>query len=170
MIEMRPLAQQSALAIEFNAFLFAPVRGDRALSDLSVVSALARLGLDPWTAAADLARLPAEAAEQKLASLLARLPEAGPADSDFLAISADLVRLLPVRQHQQAPRTDLAPPGLINARSNFAAFTFAITAVAYLVIMALVTDHNRAGPPQPANVQSSQNVAAQDGLATTQTP
>src|ERR1700735_1383410 len=98
MIETRPSAQKPALATEFNTFLFAPIHGDRALSDLSVVSALARLGMDPWGTAADLAHFPPQAAEQKLPLLLAKLPEVGPADTDFLAIAARLVRVLPARQ------------------------------------------------------------------------
>ena len=41
---------------------------------LSVLSALARLDLDPWFEAASLSRLPAPAATQRLTSLLSSLP------------------------------------------------------------------------------------------------
>jgi hypothetical protein len=41
---------------------------------LSVLSALARAGVDPWEEAAHLARLPGETATQRLASLIAALP------------------------------------------------------------------------------------------------
>ena len=41
---------------------------------LSVLSALARLDIDPWQEAANLARLPRETATERLATLIAKLP------------------------------------------------------------------------------------------------
>jgi len=64
---------------------------------LSVLSALARRGVDPWDQAAKLARLPVETATQLLASLIAPLPDDPPADVDTLTISARLIALLPGR-------------------------------------------------------------------------
>ncbi len=63
------------LGPEFNEFLFAPIGADRNGAYLSVVSALARLDLDPWAEAAKLAKLPIEIATQKLSSLIAALPD-----------------------------------------------------------------------------------------------
>jgi hypothetical protein len=62
---------------------------------LSVLSALARLDVDPWEEAAKLAELPEPSACAKLASMLANLP-GGPAmrqDLDVLCVRS--VRLLP---------------------------------------------------------------------------
>lgn len=43
---------------EFNEFLFAVVGEERGGQQLTVLSALARLGLDPWGEAARLSKLP----------------------------------------------------------------------------------------------------------------
>ena len=62
---------------------------------LSVLSALARLDIDPWQEAAELARLPPETATQRFASLIAALPDAWLAHLEFGTIAARLVALLP---------------------------------------------------------------------------
>ncbi|HYZ39191.1 MAG TPA: hypothetical protein VE687_01015, partial [Stellaceae bacterium] len=66
---------------------------------LNVVSGLTRLGLDPWEEAARLAVLPKALAVEKLAPIIARLPFDRSHPSDNLAISRQLVELLP--QHQR---------------------------------------------------------------------
>ena len=62
---------------------------------LSVLSALARLDVDPWQEAANLARMPREAASERLTALIAALPDEPTADISAKAIAADLVALLP---------------------------------------------------------------------------
>ena len=62
---------------------------------LSVLSALARLDIDPWQEAAKLARLPGETATQRLAALIAELPDEPSADPDPVTIAARLIALLP---------------------------------------------------------------------------
>jgi hypothetical protein len=47
---------------EFDEFLCAPIGADRNGTGLSVLSALARLNVDPWQEATSLARMPREAA------------------------------------------------------------------------------------------------------------
>jgi hypothetical protein len=63
--------------------------------ELSVVSALARFGVDPWQEAARLATLPQELAADGMRLLLDQLPEGGWRASDTPAIAARLVKLLP---------------------------------------------------------------------------
>src|ERR1700692_127825 len=65
---------------EFDNFLFAPIGEDRNGMLLSVLSALARLDVDPWQEAGVLAQLPGETAAQRLASWSATLPAGPPAD------------------------------------------------------------------------------------------
>ena len=59
---------------EFDDFLSASVGEDADGVGLSVMSALARLGLDPWSEAARLSDLPRDAAVTALAAMLGRLP------------------------------------------------------------------------------------------------
>jgi hypothetical protein len=67
-------ASFSVLGSEFDDFLFAPIGDDRNDMPLSVLSALARLDIDPWLEAAELARLPQETGVQRLALSIAALP------------------------------------------------------------------------------------------------
>jgi hypothetical protein len=85
------------LGSEFNAFLFAPVGDERNGMTLTVLSALARLDVDPWREASELARMPKEVANQRLTSLIAALPDA-PSTWSQPGTSADrLIALLPRR-------------------------------------------------------------------------
>jgi hypothetical protein len=61
----------SVLGAEFDDFLFAPIGKDRNGTPLSVLSALARLDIDPWQEADKLSQLPGETAVQRLTSLIA---------------------------------------------------------------------------------------------------
>jgi hypothetical protein len=85
----------SSLGTEFNAFLFASIEEGASDAPLSVVSALARLDLDPWQEAAELTGLPSETAIQRLAALLTKLPGVDPVHSDSLPIAQRLIALLP---------------------------------------------------------------------------
>lgn len=62
---------------------------------LSVLSALARLDLDPWQEAAKLAGMPGETAVQNLASIIAAQPDVPSARRDPGAIAVRLTALLP---------------------------------------------------------------------------
>ncbi|MFZ0425571.1 MAG: hypothetical protein WAL80_22060 [Xanthobacteraceae bacterium] len=88
-------AAVSALGSEFNDFLFAPIGEDRNDMPLSVLSALARLGLDPWQEAAELARLPPETATQRLVASIAALSDGLTVHLDIRTIAARLIALLP---------------------------------------------------------------------------
>jgi hypothetical protein len=99
----------SLLRSEFDAFLFAPVEEDRNGMPLSVLSALARLDVDPWQEAAKLARLPGEAARKRLALLIAALPDGASTHRDSGTIAARLIALLPRRTSSDIPSRETAP-------------------------------------------------------------
>ena len=100
---MTPAASVSFFRPEFNDFLYAPIGADRKEMPLSVLSALARLDIDPWGEAAELAELPKDTATQRLASLIARLPGRGWAQADSRAIADRLIELLPCRSNSKVP-------------------------------------------------------------------
>jgi hypothetical protein len=85
------------LSSEFDAFLFASVGDEGNGHPLSVISALARLELDPWQEAVSLANLPVIAATQRLTSLIGALP--GGLANHFVpaVIATRLAGLLPSR-------------------------------------------------------------------------
>jgi hypothetical protein len=92
---MKRAVWATSLGSEFDNFLFAPVRVEGNGMLLSVISALARLDLDPWQEATRLAGLPEEAATQRLTLLIAALPEGLSAHLAPGAIAARLIALLP---------------------------------------------------------------------------
>ncbi len=129
---MTPTASTSRLGSEFNDFLFAPVGEDRNGMPLSVVSVLARMGMDPWVEAASLADLPAETAARKLAEWLDVLPDPTlkPASPDTRA--ARLIALLP-RRRNPAPPPPLAGTGAV-AAAQPRALTKAILVAIYMIL------------------------------------
>jgi hypothetical protein len=83
------------LGPEFDDFLFAAVGAEKNGMLLSVLSALARLDIDPWQEAAKLAGLPQEAATHRLASLIGELPDEPSPHPDPATVAARLIALLP---------------------------------------------------------------------------
>jgi hypothetical protein len=81
--------------VEFNAFLFASVGEDKSGVELTVLSALTRLGFDPWQEAARLSELPRETAARTLASAFALLPEGDWKIPQMANLAARLVDCLP---------------------------------------------------------------------------
>ncbi len=112
---MTATASTPRLGSEFNDFLFALVGEDRNGMPLSVVSVLARMELDPWVEAAALAKLPAEAAAQKLAAWLDALPDPTlkPASPDTRA--AHLIGLLPRLKTRDSPPPVVATGAVVAA-------------------------------------------------------
>jgi len=94
-----------------NGFLFASVGADAAGTDLTVLSALTRLGLDPWQEAAWLADMPREMAATVLAATIARLPPgtwaAAHEESEAARIAERLVAALPSHSAPAIPEVDL---------------------------------------------------------------
>jgi hypothetical protein len=82
---------------EYNPFLFSPVDDEESEFPLTVLSALARLGIDPWQEAARLSALPREAAAQSLAAALAKLPRKAREAASLAATATRLVSWLPAR-------------------------------------------------------------------------
>ena len=109
MVDMTRSSSVPHMAPEFEDFLFAPIGEDGHGMLLSVLSALARLNVDPWREAAKLAGLPAEKATRRLTSLIAALPDAHSVPRDAGTIAARLVTLLPRhRAGSQAPMRGMA--------------------------------------------------------------
>jgi hypothetical protein len=92
---LRP--EYSLVHSEFSDFLFAFVGEEKSGLQLTVLSALARLGLDPWGEAARLSELPKEAATHALAAAIATLPEGDWKVSDSRSIAVRLLNCLPGR-------------------------------------------------------------------------
>lgn len=80
---------------EFERFLQASVGEDRNGYVVTVLSTLARLGLDPWKETAELVTLGRDAARARLGALLARFRDVPTLASDHSRVARDLSQLLP---------------------------------------------------------------------------
>lgn len=116
----------------FDAFLYASVGVEQNGMELSVVSALARFGVDPWQEAARLTALPQELAADGLRLLLDRLPEGLWRPSDTAAIAARLVKLLP--RVVSPAQTDQPKTGS-RKKGNFLATMFLLIAIALTLVI-----------------------------------
>ncbi len=126
------------LGPEFDSFLFAPIGDEREDPLLSVVSAFARLDLDPWKEAANLARMPRDEAKQRLASLIASLPNPATTGLSPEIIAARLAALLPPAGgvYAAAPAT-LRPVAAIPRSRLFVGFSvLALLLVGYFIFTA----------------------------------
>jgi hypothetical protein len=105
----------------YNAFLFATVGEEQAAVPLSVLSALTRLGFDPWQEAARLSDLPREAAARALAITMAMLPEGDWKASEAEATADRLVSQLPHQSMQAIPPAKARRIGDNEIKPSFAA-------------------------------------------------
>ena len=146
-----------SLGCEFDNFLLAPIGDDNNGMQLSVLSALARLDVDPWEEAATLARLPGDTATRKLASLIAALPAGPSARPDSATIAARLIPLLPGRVGSDGPSRPTLP-GVGTTTSS--------PILAYLVFYAIITlfmlafQWLVASPQVPAKLDSAPTLPA----------
>lgn len=83
---------------EFDRFLHASVGEDRNGYAVTMLSTLARLGLDPWNETADLVTLGRDDARARLEGLLSRFRDVPALASDHNKVARDLSRLLPAGQ------------------------------------------------------------------------
>jgi hypothetical protein len=89
----------------YNNFLFGSLGQDAAGTEVTVLSALSRLGIDPWEEAGRLASLPRDAAAEALADTVQQLPDGSETRVEVLKIAARLVALLPEGAVADIPQT-----------------------------------------------------------------
>ena len=138
------------LRTDLNDFLFSPIANDASGMHLTVLSVLARTGVDPWEEAASLAALTEESATQKIVQLLTHLPN-GPLPGDQTAsMAARLVaqlhspsapRLKPVASTPTTTRGDELPQlsfSALPARVRTAIYVLVVLVVVVVAYRALV--------------------------------
>lgn len=118
---------------------------------LSVLSALARLDIDPWQEAVQLAALPEETATRRLLSLIAALPDGPSAHRDPETNAARLIALLPLRAGSKiAPRAGV-PSAVAATQSQAITYVYVI-----FMVIALSAQWIAAGRQPPAQVDNVQ--------------
>jgi hypothetical protein len=118
-IGMKNSATVLSAMSEFDAFLFAHIGEEKNGMLLSVVSALARLDLDPWREAAELARMPQQTARERLTSLIEVLPNQPPTRPEPETVSTRLIELLPPAASPSVASSNKLPGGvsMLNSRA-----------------------------------------------------
>jgi len=126
------------IGAEFDRFLGAPIGEGRNGTPLSVLSALARLDVDPWREAASLARMPVDAAAMRLTALIISLPDAPTKDVPAMKVAANLVTLLPKPASFTVNSSDsvFAAVGPQQAQMRFALGALAVLAMIALALSA----------------------------------
>jgi hypothetical protein len=135
----------ASLRTDLNDFLFTPVANDANGMHLTMLSALARSGVDPWDEAARLATLSREVATENVVQMLAGVPN-GPSPGDQTAsMAASLVaqlhssttpRLKPVLSANAPSRGDELP--LLSFATIPAPVRWTIYVLAAVLLVAIV--------------------------------
>ena len=128
------------LRTDLNDFLFTRVADDANGMHLTMLSALARSGVDPWDEAAELASLPRESAAQKLVQMLATVPNGPSPGDDTVTLAARLVAQLHLPRNPRIPSSaaaavedKLPPPSVSDVPKTI---RWAIYSVLALILMA----------------------------------
>jgi hypothetical protein len=138
---------------EFDDFLFAPIGDERNGMLLSVLSALARLDVDPWLEAASLTRMPKETATARMVSLITALPDRPSAQPDTATVAARLIALLPRGDDANRPLRAAAPGGA--AASNSSTILFVILMAFLLGAQLLMASRHPAAQADSASAPAT---------------
>ena len=134
---------------------------------LSVLSALARMNLDPWDEAARLARLPRATATSYLTTLIAALPEGPVARTDPGALAERLIALLPRRLASKgpSPAAEAVSGFSLNRRPLIGPL-----AVYLLLMLLLLLNQWLTGRASQAAARASAAASAQTSVASPRNP
>ena len=134
---------------EYNPFLFSVVDDLEGELPITVLTALTRLGFDPWREAARLSDLPREAAAQALAEAIAKLPGKACEGPNLAATAARLVSGLPARgvsivaaRRAERPEVSRMGEGKSRSRLTMPLFWVGLVVAVYLVSVYWRGDNN----------------------------
>lgn len=126
---------------EFDRFLQAFVGEDRNGNAVTVLSALARLELEPWEEAAALAALENEAAGSRLEMLLSQFRDVPSLKQDCGSIARKLTLLLPKRRK----RVTTVSGGTENGPANLIGLIWAALTILLLILQFVLSGSSGTG-------------------------
>jgi hypothetical protein len=136
----------------FGDFLYAPIGEEENGMVLTTLSALARIGVDPWQESARLSKLPIEAATQRLTSMISGLSNGRWARSDAGTIAARLIALLPAQRVLQAPSHGTAWRDRAHSHRAYRVAVFAFFVVFNTTIFFVLRSHDSSPVIEPSPV------------------
>jgi hypothetical protein len=144
---------------DLHNFLFAAVGEERNGIPLSMISALAQLGLDPWEEAGRLSSLAKQEAVERLTALILRLPGLRRPSSEARQIAVGLIDVLPTHNGAAKPEKDLRRRKVptIAPGKGFWVICLALAAAAFLVMLTYrgVPFGDRQAPPAIGTTEST---------------
>ena len=139
-IKMTSSPSVSYLTPQFDDFLFARIDEDSEATPLSVLSVLARLGVDPWEEAAKLTRLERVSAAKRLVEFIAATPGAPAAYLSAKTVSDRLIDLLPSSAGVTVqPRQESGVRAFIKSRFLSWPVVIAVVLATLLIVISLRT-------------------------------
>jgi hypothetical protein len=117
----------------FDRFLYASVGEDRNGNVVTVLSTLARLGVDPWDEAADLSDLARADARNRLGALLSRFNDVPALVREHGSMTARLLELLPKNSGRESVQ------GAVMSAPAIASRTGPILAILMVILLLLQT-------------------------------
>lgn len=162
---MKHYAPHAALTNEYEAFLQAPIGDGRNGLSLTVLSAFARLGIDPWDESARLSKLSKEAALQALIVAITSVPDEPSIQRDSAIHAA---RLAPLLHDDTRLAVSLAKPP---PEADDTSIRHGATALIWFIALvtfafAVATQHFDSSSPSP----STNNAPPVQSAATTIPP
>jgi hypothetical protein len=154
---MTHAALSPLIGSEFDEFLGASIGEDRNGTGLTVLSAFARLNVDPWQEARSLARMPRNAAVVRLNTLIDALPGEPAIETSDGTIAADLVALLPRDEKLNARFNAFEAARLRPVHILVALSAFLIILVAFFLLSSVPSpgSENQANQPAPRGEDAS---------------
>jgi hypothetical protein len=133
---------------DLHNFLFAAVGEERNGIPLSMISALAQLGLDPWDEAGRLSSLAKQEAVERLAGLILRLPGTRRPPSDARQIAVGLIDVLPTH-NAPGPAEEVWRPRPQNIASGKTFWLICLALAMTTFILMMTQSGLLSGNPQP---------------------
>lgn len=164
------LASSVGVTAEFDAFLYAPLGEENNGMVLSVLSALARLNLDPWEEAARLARMPRDAATQTLTAIITALPNRPSMRPDSATLAASVAALLPRGEAITGEARGTAPAESSGGHFRMTALYVSCYIFFSLVFVGLQWLAEAAESMRPIPTASESTTPADPGADAAQTP
>ncbi|KAA9008124.1 hypothetical protein [Histidinibacterium aquaticum] len=127
----------------FERFLYASVGEDRNGYAVTVLSTLARLGLDPWNETSELVTLGRDGARARLGALLARFRDVPALASDHGRVARDLSHLLPDRPVSGTLKRSVAPAE--GGQPGTSGVIWAVLAITFVLFQVLTFGGSGAG-------------------------
>jgi hypothetical protein len=144
---MNRAANGPGVSHEFDMFLRAPIAQGGDGLFFSVLSGLARLDIDPWLEAEELAMLPLSTATQRLSALISTLSDGRPAPLDPSIKAASLIALLPHRPHATTKSRAISHSiSVTEPHASLSWIAFVIFLIISLTAQYFIT-HSAAKPP-----------------------